>query len=325
MVADAQVGRALAIAQEDSEAVLAVVGPTASGKTELALRIAEQLPEGGEIIGADSVQIYRGFDLGSGKPTPAERARAPHHLIDRFDPLDPADAARFASLARAAIDDVRARGKRPIVCGGTFLWVKALLYGLAEAPAASEEIRARHRAIAEESGRPALHAKLAEVDPSSAARLHPNDLLRVSRALEVHEITGEPMSAWQARHGFATPRVHARIVGLAVEPEELTRRITARVRGWLDAGWIEEVRALVAAGYGDARAMGSVGYREVRAYVAAQAEANVHANGTSTGLAGGGAESDLVRAQLESLIVRSTRIFARRQRTWLHHADVTWL
>jgi tRNA dimethylallyltransferase len=301
LVAEAQVEAALRIAAEDPEAVLALVGPTASGKTELAIAIAERA--GGEIVSADSVQIYRGFDVGSGKPTIAERARAPHHLIDRIDPLDHVDAARFSALARAAIDDIRARGKRPIVCGGTFLWVKALLFGLAEAPPASEPIRERHRAIAAAQGRPALHALLTAVDPVIATRLHPNDLLRVSRALEVHELTGEPMSSWQARHGFATPQLRARLVGVAVEPGELSRRIAARVRGWLDAGWLDEVRALIAAGYGDCRAMGSVGYREVRAHL----------------------ETEISRAELETLIVRSTRIFARRQRTWLHHAAVTWL
>ena len=321
MVAEAQVDHALRIADEDPEAILAIVGPTASGKTELSLRIAERLRGGGEILGADSVQIYRGFDIGSGKPTIAERLRAPHHLIDLLDPLDRADAARFASLARAAIDDIRARGKRPIVCGGTFLWVKALLFGLADAPPAGDAVRARHRAIAEAEGRPALHARLALVDPVIAARLHPNDFVRVSRALEVYELTGEPMSSWQARHGFSTPRFRARLLGMAVDPAELTRRITVRVQGWLESGWIEEVSALLRAGYGASRAMGSVGYREVRA----------HVEGASTE----GAPVDVsqsaplpvaqTRAELETLIVRSTRIFARRQRTWLHHADVTWL
>jgi tRNA dimethylallyltransferase len=318
LVADAQVEQAVRIAAEDPEALLAIVGPTASGKTELAIRVAERI--GGEIIGADSVQIYQGFDIGSGKPTAAERARAPHHLIDILPPLDPADAARFASLANAAIDDVRARGKRPIVCGGTFLWVKALLFGLADAPAGGDAIRARHRAIAEAEGRPALHALLAAVDPVIAARLHPNDFVRVSRALEVHELTGEPMSAWQARHGFRAPRLSARVLALAVEPEELTRRITARVQAWLDRGWIEEVRALTNAGFGEARAMGSVGYREVRAFVAGErGERGERVSGAS------GTADPISRAQLEILIVRSTRIFARRQRTWLHHADVTWL
>ncbi len=301
VVRSTQVDRALRIAEDDPDAVLAVVGPTASGKTDLAVRVAERL--GGEIISADSVQIYRGFDVGSGKPTAAERARAPHHLIDLLDPLDHVDAARFAAFAHAAIRDVRARGKRPIVCGGTFLWVKALVFGLAEAPPASDAIRARHRTIADAQGRPALHMLLAAVDPVIAARLHPNDFVRVSRALEVHELTGEPMSSWQARHGFARPQLRATLVGLAVEPEELTRRISARVHGWLQGGWVEEVRGLVAAGYGDSRAMGSVGYREVRSHLA---------SGTPP-------------EELETLIVRSTRIFARRQRTWLHHAAVAWL
>ncbi len=316
MAAEEQVSRALRIAEEDPEAVLAIVGPTASGKTELALQIAERVPGGGEIIGVDSVQIYRHFDIGSGKPTPAERARVPHHLIDLLDPLDHADAARFASLAHAAIADVRARGKRPILCGGTYLWVKALVFGLAEAPPAGEDVRARHRAIAEAEGRPALHVRLAAVDPVIATRLHPNDFLRVSRALEVFELTGEPMSSWQARHGFATPTLRARMLGLAVEPEELTRRIVERAHAWLDAGWLEEVRALSEAGYAGARAMGSVGYHEVRSHL--------HALAQGVGVEQGAPPANS-RAQLEILIVRSTRIFARRQRTWLHHADVTWL
>ncbi len=305
MVADDRAERAARIADEDPEAVLAVVGPTASGKTDLAVRVAERI--GGEIVSADSVQIYRGFDVGSGKPTPEERARAPHHLIGALDPLDPMDAARFVALARAAIDDVRARGKRPIVCGGTFLWVKALVYGLAEAPPADETIRARHRALAEAQGRPALHAALAVVDPVIATRLHPNDFVRVSRALEVHELTGEPMSVWQARHGFATSHVRVQLVGLAVEPSELTARITTRVRAWLAGGWEDEVRRLVDAGYGESRAMGSVGYREVRAHVA------------------GAGPVEPAAADLETLIVRSTRVFARRQRTWLNHVPVRWL
>jgi tRNA dimethylallyltransferase len=297
--------RAVRVLDDAPDALLAVVGPTASGKTDFAMRIAERA--NGEIISADSVQIYRGFDIGSGKPTLAERARVPHHVIDVAGPLDPIDAARFGDIARAAIDDVRARGKRPILCGGTYLWVKALLFGLADAPPASEEHRARHRALVEAEGRPALHAKLALVDPTIATRLHPNDFVRVSRALEVHELTGEPMSAWQARHGFATPRVDARLVGLTVDPEELTRRIVARVHGFMEAGWVDEVRALTAAGYENARAMGSVGYREIRAHLA-KPEAE---------------RGD--RSDLEAEIVRATRVFARRQRTWLHHSNVTWL
>ena len=297
------VSQALGIAREDPEALLVVVGPTATGKTALAVALAEQLvgPGGrGEIVSADSVQIYRGFDVGSGKPSAEENARAPHHLVSAIDPLEPMDAAAWAALASRAIDDVRARGRVPIVCGGTFLWIKALLYGLAETPAASQELRDRLRGVADSEGRPALHARLREVDPESAARLHPNDLVRVSRALEVWELTGKPMSAWQREHAFASERHRSRLLAIARDPEKLTERIQERVRAWLGGGWIEEVEALLARGYGDARAMSSVGYAQVRAMLA----------------------GELPREELEGAIVRATRVFARRQRTWLNHADV---
>lgn len=281
--------------------LLCVVGPTASGKTDLAIEVSEAV--GGEIISADSVQIYRGFDIGSGKPTPDERGRAAHHLIDTHDPLDPIDAAGWAKLAEAAIEDIRSRGKIPIVCGGTFFWVRALVLGLVAAPAADAAIRARHRVLVDEKGRSALHDELAKVDPDSAKRLHPNDVVRVSRALEVFELSGKPMSEWQADHGFKARKFDAAMIGLRHDPAVLTDRIAARVDKWLAGGWLDEVRALVAAGYGEARAMGSVGYAEVRAHL----------------------EGKLPREELKDTIVRSTRVFARRQRTWLNHADVEWL
>jgi tRNA dimethylallyltransferase len=293
------VARVAALAEDGT--MLAIVGPTASGKTELAIRLAERL--GGEIVSADSVQIYHSFDVGSGKPTPEERRRAPHHLVDALDPLEPVDAAAYATLASAAIADVRARGKVAILCGGTFLWVKALLFGLSAAPPASPEIRTRHKDLATGEGRPALHAMLAGVDPQTAARLHPNDLVRVSRALEVYELTGRPMSAWQAEHGFATTRHPARLVAIARDPSALTARVRARILRWLATGWIEEVLKLEASGYGEARAMGSVGYREVRAHV----------------------RGEIGAGDLAESIVRATRVFARRQRTWLNHAEVLWL
>jgi tRNA dimethylallyltransferase len=299
----AHVGHFGRIGSEESTdgALIALVGPTATGKTALALELAERL--GGEIIGADSVQVYRHFDIGSGKPTAAELARAPHHLVGAVDPLEHVDASAWAERAARAVEEVRARGKVPIVCGGTFLWVKALLFGLAEAPPGDATLRARHAEVARSEGRAALHGRLAAVDPEHARRLHPNDFVRVSRALEVHELTGKPMSVWQGEHGFRREKVRARLIARAVDPATLTERITARARGWLGSGWIEEVESLVARGYGEARAMSSVGYAQVRAMLA----------------------GELPRAELEIAVVRATRVFARRQRTWLNHADVTWI
>jgi tRNA dimethylallyltransferase len=276
-----------------------VIGPTASGKTELAMKLAESF--GGEVVGADSVQIYRGFDLGSGKPTAAERARAPHHLIDCIDPDEPFDAQRFAALADATIAEIRARGRVPIVCGGTFLWVRALTLGLAPAPPANPELRARHAALAAAEGRAALHAALARVDPESAARLSPNDFIRVSRALEIFELSGRPQSVWHAEHGFRTSRHRARLYAVARAREELERRIEQRTRAFLEAGLIDEVKGLCARGYGETRPMVSVGYRQVKEHL----------------------EGRIAEADLEGAIVRATRVFVRRQRTWLRNEAVT--
>jgi tRNA dimethylallyltransferase len=285
----------------DAGRLVTIVGPTASGKTDLAARLAERV--GAEVVNADSVQVYRHFDVGSGKPTEADLGRAPHHLVGVRGPLEPIDAAGYAALASAVMDEIRMRGKRVVVCGGTFLWVKALAYGLAEAPSANADVRARHRAIADAEGRPALHRKLGEVDSESAARLHPNDFVRVSRALEVFELTGVALSGVQRQHGFREERHPVTLVAMRVPADVLSTRIDARVRAWLGSGWIEEVDRLLRAGYGGARAMGSVGYREVAAHV----------------------RGDLPRDRLAEAIVRSTRVFARRQRTWLNHADVTFI
>jgi tRNA dimethylallyltransferase len=283
--------------------LLVVVGPTASGKSELALRLAEE--RGGEIIGADSVQVYRRFDIGSSKPTLEERARIPHHLVDVVEPFEPLDAGAWAVRAASAVEDILARGRTPIVCGGTFLWVKALVYGLATGPGRDEALRERHRLFVEERGRPALHAELARVDPASAARLAPNDFVRVSRALEVFELTGVPLSRYQAEHGFSAPRYRADLVGVRRTPAELDERIARRAREMLAMGFVEEVRSLLAEGFGAARAMGSVGYKQVAQALSA---------GTTLDLE---ALADDVR--------RATRVFARRQRTWLREQPVTWL
>jgi tRNA dimethylallyltransferase len=285
---------------KDSAEITVAVGPTASGKSELAMELAQSV--GGEIIGADSVQIYRHFDIGSGKPTAEDRQRVPHHLVDAIDPDNPIDAAEYARLADAAIQDILGRGKTPVVCGGTFLWVKALVWGLAGAPPADPDVRARHGEIAAEHGRARLHAELARVDPQAATRLAPNDFVRVSRALEVWELSGRTMSAWHAEHGFREPRYCAHLVGIKWTNEALAARIAARTEHFLAAGWVDEVKGLVARGFRDARAMRSVGYRQVRDHV----------------------EGRLATEELAPAIDRATRVFARRQRTWLRDQPVEW-
>jgi tRNA dimethylallyltransferase len=278
-----------------------LVGETASGKTRLAVTLARAW--GGEIVGADSVQVYRGFDVGSGKPTADELCGVPHHLIDVAAPGEPFDAGRYVDLADATIAEVRGRGRRPIVCGGTYLWVRALLHGLAEAPRAPAELRARLQDEVTREGAPALHARLAAVDPAAAARLHPNDATRVTRALEVFEATGRTLSDFQAAHGFRERRYRARLFAIRHAREAIERRIAARAEQMLTAGWIDEVRRLLAAGHAETKPMRAVGYAEVRAHL----------------------EGALPEAELLPAIVRATRVFARRQRTWLAKADVTWI
>lgn len=290
-----------ALLRDEAGALVCVVGPTAGGKTALAMHLAERLD--GEIVGADSVQIYRGFDIGSGKPSAEERARVPHHLVDVAEPAAPFDAARFVALADRAIADIRARGRTPIVCGGTFLWVKALLSGLSDAPEGDAAIRARHRELVAREGVHALYTLLQAADPQLAARLHPNDVLRVSRALEVFELSGQRLSDLQRAHGFRERRHAGLLVSPARTPEELTSRIRARVASFVADGLMDEVRALVAAGHREARAMRSVGYREALAAV----------------------DGELPEAELVDVITRSTRVFARRQRTWLGREPVHYV
>ena len=281
--------------------LLCVVGPTASQKTELAIRICEQ--NGGEVIGADSVQIYDAFDIGSGKPTLDEQARARHHLVGIVNPHAPVDAAQYAALADSAIRDVYARGKVPVVCGGAFLWVRALVHGLAEAPAASQSLRERLNRERRVQGDAAMHRRLREIDPDIAERLNPNDWLRVQRALEVFELSGRRLSELHREHQARESRYRARFVGIRWKKALLEERIRLRAKNWLASGWIDEVRQLVSFGYKDTRPMLSVGYRQVVEYLDGLVSYN----------------------DLLDCITRATKVFARRQRTWLRDEEVCWL
>jgi tRNA dimethylallyltransferase len=222
--------------------IAVITGPTASGKTALAVALARRL--GGEVVNADSQQVYRGLDVGTAKPTFEERARAPHHLVDVVDPGDGMDAARFVALADAAISDVARRGRFPVVAGGTGLYLRALLHGVAEAPGRDPALRARLEEEAERLGRRALHARLAAFDPAAAARIGPNDLVRVVRALEI-AAGGRKPSDLLAAHAFEGDRYDAVLWALDLPRDELHRRIEARVRAMFETGILDEARALL--------------------------------------------------------------------------------
>lgn len=299
--------------QAAREAPLALLlGPTASGKSSVAMALAERLPI--EIVTVDSAQVYRGMDIGTAKPGVAERAAVPHHLIDIIDPRESYSAARFVADARAAIAQISARGRLPLLVGGTMLYARALVEGLHPLPGADPALRRRLENEARALGWPALHARLAQVDPVTAARLEPGDAQRVQRALEVFESSGRPMSEWlaSARRGrgdsaqsLATAgrddALPQRFLHIALEPSTravLHERIAARFRAMITAGLLDEVRALRARGdlSADLPSMRCVGYRQAWAWL------------------------DAGEARLEPLVeagIAATRQLAKRQLTWL--------
>ncbi len=245
--------------------MLAIVGATGVGKTALGVALARAFDA--EIVNADSRQVYRRLDVGSAKPTPAERAAVPHHVIDVVEPNESFDCARFRSLALDAIHAVVGRGKRVLVVGGTGLYLKVLRGGVFAGPERDPVLRAElERAEDAEPG--TLHARLLAVDPAGAARLHPHDRLRLIRALEVYQLTGRPISAWQAEHAFATRELDIRVLGLTVPRPELYARIGARCERMVREGLVDEIRGLYASGFDpELPALRSPGYREIGEYV----------------------------------------------------------
>ncbi len=276
----------------DESPILVIAGPTATGKTEAAIALARQFD--GELVGADSVQVYRGFDIGSAKPTSEELDGLGHQLIDVIDPDEEIDAMRYAALADSAIAQIRLRGRLPIVVGGTGLWLRALLRGLVDVPPVDLELRRRLEAEAQSKGPASMHAKLTQLDPITAAAVHPNDQMRIIRALEVFEQTGTPLGELRKAHALGQDRYRAMFVVLEMDGESHAERIRARVDLMLKAGWVDEVRRLRERWGEGPRAFGSVGYREVLTHV----------------------RGELPLEETRRLIYKSTRTYARRQRTW---------
>jgi tRNA dimethylallyltransferase len=241
---------------------LVLTGPTGSGKSRLAMALAERL--GAEIIAMDSMTLYRGMDVGTAKPSADDRRRVPHHLLDVLDPWQSASVALWLEQAQRCYQNVTRRGKRALFVGGTPLYLKALLHGLFDGPPADEELRRRLTAEAAAHGSAALHRRLAEHDPVAAARLHPNDVRRTVRALEVWELTGRPISSFQQQWRASPDGVQDRVFWLDVPRAQLYERINKRVREMISAGLVEEVRRLRAAPHPLSReASQAVGYKEL--------------------------------------------------------------
>jgi len=288
----------------DTRPTLTIIcGPTAVGKTELTLALAERFD--GEIISADSRQVYRLMDIGTAKPTKDDQQQVRHHLIDVVWPNEAFNAARFIALAEAAMQSIRQRNKRPFLAGGTGLYIKALTEGLLDAPGADPELRKRLHDRAEQEGSQALHTELAKVDPQSAARLHANDLVRIVRALEVFRQSGRPLSALQDEHGFNSGHYRTLKIGLTCARETLYERIDRRAEAMFRQGLIEEAEQILQAGYDpDLKIFKTIGYRQAFALL----------------------RGEISRAEALDDLKRSTRRYAKQQITWFRKdKSIIWL
>ena len=273
------------------EPFLALVGPTASGKTEAALQVADAL--GAEILSIDSMQVYRGMDVGTAKPTAEQRARVPHHLLDLVEPSEAFSVAAFQAVARETADDVRRRGLRPLLVGGSGLYLRAVVDEL-EFPRTDPAVRDELQREADALGAERMHGRLSEMDPVAAAKIEPENVRRSVRALEVAAITGRPFSSYaSAWDAYSPDRVRA--AGVRLTPEQLSDRVDARVREMLATGWLDEVEGLVAGGFGGwLTSSHAIGYAELARHLAGELSLE-----------------DAVRQT-----VKRTRHLARRQLAW---------
>lgn len=279
--------------------LLVVAGPTGSGKSALAVGIAETI--GAEIVNADSMQVYHGLDIGTAKPSAEELSRVPHHLLGVVSPEVNFTASDFRREAAAVIADIDRRGKKVIVVGGTGLYIRALLDGLVDSPDGDPELRLQFKHLSGEE----LLQRLRQVDPETAARLHHNDRVRIVRALEVYSQTGRPISAFRSEHAFSGSYYDVLKVAIKVERQELYRRIDLRVEKMIQDGLVAEVASLLASGYSrELKALRSIGYKEIAAHF--------------TG--------ELTLDQAVELIKRDSRRYAKRQMTWFSKEnDIYWL
>jgi len=280
--------------------VIVLAGPTGIGKSETAVALAREIPA--EVVAVDSMQVYRGMDIGTGKPSREVRREVPHHGMDLAEPEEEFDAIRYARTVVPVIEEIRRKGKWAILTAGCGLYLRVLRRGICDAPGKDPEVRARLLERASSEGPAALHARLAEVDPAAAHRIHSNDLRRVVRALEVYEVTGRPMTHWHQKQEISRPD-DWRVVGLDCGRERLYGKIEARIDGWLAAGWGEEAKALSRRTL-SLTAREALGYRELFDHFQ------------------GGAGWDETRA----LIHRNTRRYAKRQLSWFRHeSGVEWI
>jgi tRNA dimethylallyltransferase len=282
--------------------IVAIVGPTATGKSGLALDLAEKL--GGEIISADSVQVYRGFDIGTAKLSPEERRKVPHHLIDILAPESDYSAASFRNQADRIIHRLQEKGKAIFVVGGTGLYLKVLSRGLFHGPGGDPYLRDSLRQKAEGEAEGYLHGELEKVDPEAASRLHPHDTFRILRALEVYRHSRKPLSQFQKEHGFRESPYQILKIGLTADRQELYRRIESRVDSMMEKGWLKEIQDILNQGISPrVKPMQSLGYKRLVSFLA----------------------GELDWTQAVNLIKQDTRRYAKRQITWFKaDPDIFW-
>lgn len=290
--------------------IVVICGPTGVGKTGFAIELARRF--NGEIIGADSMQIYKYMDIGTAKPDREERDLAPHHLIDFLEPDEEFDAGRYMDMADGVINDLYAQSKLPIIVGGTGFYIKALLHGLFRDRNADPDVIERLEQEMDEKGSPFLHERLSLLDPKSASRIHPNDGFRIVRALEVAEVTGNPISTFQSEHGFTTQRYTPLKIAVSMDRDQLYQRINKRVDIMIQQGFVQEVERLISKGYGcELKSMQSIGYRHLSDFLRGMTSKD---------------ETPISWDETIRILKRDTRRYAKRQLTWFRQdKEIVWL